>query len=157
MDPDTLCPRSSDPFYIVFKLLYKMGHYFLDIQYVITVGGPKFSFLPRDTAKKLFFLVRLKPTFSSSLVATFLGGYFLGFYLELQKKSPVDFLHGLAWPLMWAFGMNTNSHVLSSCTGRWKNCCGEKGRWKNNLIGKIHKVSICCIYCQDNISGACIF
>ena len=24
----TVCPRSSDPFYIV-KLLYKMGHYFL--------------------------------------------------------------------------------------------------------------------------------
>jgi len=21
--------------------------------------------------------------------------------------------------------------------GRWKNCCGPKGRWKNNLIGKI--------------------
>ena len=27
----TMCPRSSDPFYIVF-LLYKTGHYFLDIQ-----------------------------------------------------------------------------------------------------------------------------
>ena len=29
----TMCPRSSDPFYIVF-LMYKMGHYFLDVQYV---------------------------------------------------------------------------------------------------------------------------
>ena len=29
----TVFPRSSDPFYIV-KLLYKMGHYFLDRQYV---------------------------------------------------------------------------------------------------------------------------
>ena len=27
----TVCPRSSDPFYIV-KLLYEMGHYFLDKQ-----------------------------------------------------------------------------------------------------------------------------
>ena len=27
-----MCPRSSDPFYIVF-LLYKTGHYFLNIQY----------------------------------------------------------------------------------------------------------------------------
>jgi len=26
--------------------------------------------------------------------------------------------------------------------GRWKNCCGEKGRWKNNLIGKIHKAGV---------------
>ena len=26
---DTVCPRSSDPFYIV-RILYKMGHYFLD-------------------------------------------------------------------------------------------------------------------------------
>ena len=25
------CPRSSDPFYIHSKLLYEMGHYFLDI------------------------------------------------------------------------------------------------------------------------------
>ena len=28
----TVCPRSIDPFYIC-TLLYKMGHYFLDIQY----------------------------------------------------------------------------------------------------------------------------
>ena len=28
----TVCPGSSDPFYIA-SLLYKMGHYFLDIQY----------------------------------------------------------------------------------------------------------------------------
>ena len=28
----TVCPRSSDPFYIA-SLLYKMGHYFLDILY----------------------------------------------------------------------------------------------------------------------------
>ena len=28
----TICPISSDPFYIV-TLLYKMGHYFLDTQY----------------------------------------------------------------------------------------------------------------------------
>ena len=28
--PFTVCPRSSDPFYVV---LYKMGHYFLDKQY----------------------------------------------------------------------------------------------------------------------------
>ena len=45
MDPDqthafinpksknTVCPRSSDPI-LYSKLLYKMGHYFLDIQYV---------------------------------------------------------------------------------------------------------------------------
>ena len=31
----TVCPRSSYPFDIVYKLLYKMGHYFIDIQYVI--------------------------------------------------------------------------------------------------------------------------
>ena len=30
----TVCPRSIDPFYIC-TLLYKMGHYFLDIQYNI--------------------------------------------------------------------------------------------------------------------------
>ena len=29
---DTICPRSSDPFYIV-NFLYKMGHYFLDTHY----------------------------------------------------------------------------------------------------------------------------
>ena len=29
----TVCPVSSDPFYIA-SLLYKMGHYFLDILYV---------------------------------------------------------------------------------------------------------------------------
>ena len=34
---EILCPRSSEPFYTVF-LLYKTGHYFLDIQY--TLGPP---------------------------------------------------------------------------------------------------------------------
>ena len=29
----TVCPGSSDPFYIA-SLLYKMGHYFLDIPYI---------------------------------------------------------------------------------------------------------------------------
>ena len=28
----TVCPGSSDSFYIV-RILYKMGHYFLDAQY----------------------------------------------------------------------------------------------------------------------------
>ena len=27
----TVCPRSSDPIYIVSRLLYKIGHYFSDI------------------------------------------------------------------------------------------------------------------------------
>ena len=31
-----VCPRSSDPFYIV--LLDTMGHYFLDIQYLTGAG-----------------------------------------------------------------------------------------------------------------------
>ena len=31
---NTVCPRSSDPFYhLCSNLLYKLGHYFLDIQY----------------------------------------------------------------------------------------------------------------------------
>ena len=30
---DTVCPGSSDPFYIA-SLLYKMGHYFLDILFI---------------------------------------------------------------------------------------------------------------------------
>ena len=29
----TVCPTSSDPYYIM-KILYKMGHYFLDKQYL---------------------------------------------------------------------------------------------------------------------------
>ena len=36
----TVCPGSSDPFYIVSQL-YKMGHYFLDTQYPFNIG---FSF-----------------------------------------------------------------------------------------------------------------
>ena len=39
--PITVCPRSSDPFYYS-HLLYKMGHYFLDTQYVkVTWRYPK--------------------------------------------------------------------------------------------------------------------
>ena len=34
----TVCPGSSDPFYMS-KLLYKMGHYFLDTQYISIFGG----------------------------------------------------------------------------------------------------------------------
>ena len=33
-DINTVCPGSSDPFYIA-SLLFKMGHYFLDILYLI--------------------------------------------------------------------------------------------------------------------------
>ena len=33
MKEHTVCPRSSVPFYVV-NLLYKMGHYFLDIKYI---------------------------------------------------------------------------------------------------------------------------
>ena len=29
---DTVCQRSSDPFYVGSKLLYEMGHFFLDTQ-----------------------------------------------------------------------------------------------------------------------------
>ena len=29
-----VCPRSSCPFYIVGRLLYKKGHYFMDMQYI---------------------------------------------------------------------------------------------------------------------------
>ena len=29
---NTVCPKSSDPFYVGSKLLYEMGHYFLDTQ-----------------------------------------------------------------------------------------------------------------------------
>ena len=34
----TVCPGSSDPFYRA-SLLYKKGHYFLDIQYDAEVTG----------------------------------------------------------------------------------------------------------------------
>ena len=43
----TICPRSRDPFYIC-KLLYKMGHYFLDIQYIIK----KSNFLAKNKVVK---------------------------------------------------------------------------------------------------------
>ena len=33
---------------------------------------------------------------------------------------------------------------------RWSNCCGEKGRWKNNLISKIVKAG--CNWDNYNIS-----
>ena len=26
--------------------------------------------------------------------------------------------------------------------GRWKNCCGPKGRWKGNLVGKIARAGV---------------
>ena len=34
----TVCPRNSDLFYMVPKLLNKIGHYFLDTQYYGTFG-----------------------------------------------------------------------------------------------------------------------
>ena len=37
----TVCPGSSDPFYIA-SLLYKMGHYCLDILYIVLIV-PKFK------------------------------------------------------------------------------------------------------------------
>ena len=51
----TVCPGSSDPFYTV-RYLYRMGHYFLDTQYVLApnlifftsvVGDNPFENLPK--------------------------------------------------------------------------------------------------------------
>ena len=42
----TVCPRSSDPF-LYNNLLYKMGHYFLDIQYWLLILA-KYSCVPPE-------------------------------------------------------------------------------------------------------------
>ena len=57
----TVCPRISDPFYICSNLLYKMGHYFLDRQY-IHVDLDKFILynnVRRDVAPDWLYPIRI--------------------------------------------------------------------------------------------------
>ena len=56
-----MCPGSSDPFYIA-SLLYKMGHYFLDILYVqnkqmLKAGDLVFLDSSRENGEKEDFLL----------------------------------------------------------------------------------------------------
>jgi hypothetical protein len=34
------------------------------------------------------------------------------------------------------------SNLIWFAVGRWRNCAGPKGRWKNNLISKIAKAGV---------------
>ena len=47
----TICPRSGDPFKIV-TILYQMGHYFLDIQYICTRQGATHIQMGRGVKKE---------------------------------------------------------------------------------------------------------
>ena len=45
---------------------------------------------------------------------------------------------------MWycRFYLGRRCHDDQRQIGRWKNCAGPKGRWKNNLIGKIARAGV---------------
>ena len=52
----SVCPGSSDPFYIV-RILFKMGHYFLDTQYHFhSSSAHVYSELPSNISLGFFFV-----------------------------------------------------------------------------------------------------
>jgi len=64
--------------------------------------------------------------------------------LEMWETSGwIDKIDPYGW-FMWycRFYLGRRSRDDDRQIGRWKNCTGPKGRWKNNLIGKIAKAGV---------------
>jgi len=64
--------------------------------------------------------------------------------LEMWETSGwIDKIDPYGW-FMWycRFYLGRRSRDDERQIGRWKNCTGPKGRWKNNLIGKIAKAGV---------------
>merc|ERR1711997_93735 len=64
--------------------------------------------------------------------------------LEMWETSGwIDKIDPYGW-FMWycRFYLGRRSKDDDRQIGRWKNCTGPKGRWKNNLIGKIAKAGV---------------
>jgi len=64
--------------------------------------------------------------------------------LEMWESSGwIDKIDPYGW-FMWycRFYLGRRSKDDDRQIGRWKNCTGPKGRWKNNLIGKIARAGV---------------
>jgi len=64
--------------------------------------------------------------------------------LEMWETSGwIDAIDPYGW-FMWycRFYLGRRSEDDDRQIGRWKNCTGPKGRWKNNLIGKIARAGV---------------
>merc|ERR1712129_340705 len=64
--------------------------------------------------------------------------------LEMWETSGwIDKIDPYGW-FMWycRYYLGRRSRDDDRQIGRWKNCTGPKGRWKNNLIGKIAKAGV---------------
>merc|ERR1719510_2750540 len=64
--------------------------------------------------------------------------------LEMWEESGwIDKIDPYGW-FMWycRFYLGRRSKDDDRQIGRWKNCTGPKGRWKNNLIGKIARAGV---------------
>merc|ERR1712241_1299803 len=64
--------------------------------------------------------------------------------LEMWETSGwIDKIDPYGW-FMWycRFYLGRRSEDDDRQIGRWKNCTGPKGRWKNNLIGKIARAGV---------------
>merc|ERR1712241_482434 len=64
--------------------------------------------------------------------------------LEMWESSGwIDKIDPYGW-FMWycRFYLGRRSKDDERQIGRWKNCTGPKGRWKNNLIGKIARAGV---------------
>merc|ERR1719270_1552326 len=64
--------------------------------------------------------------------------------LEMWEESGwIDKIDPYGW-FMWycRFYLGRRSRDDNRQIGRWKNCTGPKGRWKNNLIGKVARAGV---------------
>jgi len=64
--------------------------------------------------------------------------------LEMWEESGwIDKIDPYGW-FMWycRFYLGRRSRDDDRQIGRWKNCTGPKGRWKNNLIGKVARAGV---------------
>jgi len=64
--------------------------------------------------------------------------------LEMWESSGwIDKVDPYGW-FMWycRFYLGRRCYDDDRQIGRWKNCCGPKGRWKGNLIGKIARAGV---------------
>jgi len=115
------------------------GTYFRPIKSAVT--GLKYDKMWLELPQNWLQGLNVKKTIASSIYDQGVNTYKVkcGGSLEMWESSgwieAVDPYGWFMWYTRFYLGRRTTDDQRQ--IGRWKNCAGEKGRWKNNLIGKV--------------------
>jgi len=120
------------------------GTYFRPIKSGVT--GLKYNKMWLELPQNWLEGLNVKKTISSSIYDEGVNTYKAkcGGSLEMWESSgwiqAVDPYGWFMWYTRFYLGRRTDDDQRQ--IGRWKNCAGEKGRWKGNLIGKVARAGV---------------